>query len=68
MSYSVSSSSADFISAWVGKQFARLRVETAGKTDRRIRLMAEIVGGIRVIKMYCWEKPFSLLVQEARKY
>ena len=55
------------ISAWVGKQFGRLRVETASKTDRRIRLMNEIVNGIKVIKMYCWEKPFSLLVDEARK-
>ena len=29
--------------------------------------MNEIVAGIKVIKMYCWEKPFSLLVDEARK-
>ena len=32
--------------AWVGKQFGRLRVETAGKTDKRIRLMNEIVNGM----------------------
>ena len=57
----------DIISAWVGKQFGRLRVQTASKTDKRIRLMNEIVNGIKVIKMYCWEKPFSLLVDEARK-
>ena len=44
-----------------------MRVETASKTDRRIRLMNEIVCGIKVIKMYCWEKPFSLLVDDARK-
>ena len=55
------------LQTWVGKQFGKLRVRTAGKTDRRIRLMNEIVNGIKVIKMYCWEKPFSLLVQEARK-
>ena len=29
--------------------------------------MNEIVNGIKVIKMYCWEKPFSHLVEEARK-
>ena len=55
------------IAAWVGKQFGRLRVETAGKTDRRIRLMSEIVNGMKVIKMYCWEKPFSKLVHDSRK-
>ena len=52
---------------WVGKQFGRLRVETAGKTDRRIRLMSEIVNGMKVIKMYCWEKPFSKLVHDSRR-
>ena len=55
------------IAGWVGKQFGRLRVETAGKTDRRIMLMSEIVNGIKVIKMYCWEKPFSKLLNDLRK-
>ena len=53
--------------AWVGKQFGRLRVETAGKTDKRIRLMSEIVNGMKVIKMYCWEKPFAHLVHDSRE-
>ena len=42
-------------------------METAEKTDRRIRLMSEIVNGMKVIKMYCWEKPFSKLVHDSRK-
>ena len=53
--------------AWVGKQFGKLRVRTAGKTDKRIRLMNEIVNGMKVIKMYTWEKSFASLVHEARK-
>ena len=53
--------------SWMGQQFAKLRVETATKTDRRIRLMNEIINGMKVIKMYTWEKPFAQLVQEARK-
>ena len=52
---------------WVGKKFGGLRVETAGKTDRRIRLMSEIVNGMKVIKMYCWEKPFAKLVHNSRE-
>ena len=53
--------------AWVGKQFGKLRVRTVGKTDKRIRLMNEIVYGMKVIKMYTWEKSFASLVHEARK-
>ena len=55
------------LQTWVGKQFGRLRVRTAGKTDRRIRLMNEIVNGLKVIKMYTWEKPFASLVQNSRE-
>ena len=35
------------ISAWVGKKFGEVRVSTASKTDRRIRLMNEIVNGMK---------------------
>ena len=55
------------LQTWVGKQFGKLRVRTAGKTDRRIRLMNEIVNGMKVIKMYTWEKAFTELVADARK-
>jgi ATP-binding cassette subfamily C (CFTR/MRP) protein 4 len=54
--------------AWVGNQIGNLRVQTADKTDVRIRLMSEIVNGIKVIKMYTWEAAFSDLVQDVRKY
>ena len=55
------------LQTWVGRQFGKLRVRTAGKTDRRIRLMNEIVNGLKVIKMYTWEKPFAGLVHESRE-
>lgn len=29
--------------------------------------MSEIIGGIQVIKMYAWEKPFEHLVSLARR-
>lgn len=44
-----------------------LRAETAVLTDDRIRTMNEVISGIRVIKMYGWEKPFAALVDEVRR-
>ncbi|KAJ8252922.1 hypothetical protein GJAV_G00207050 [Gymnothorax javanicus] len=50
-----------------GRLFSRFRSKTAAFTDNRIRTMNEVVSGMRIIKMYAWEKPFSLLVNEARR-
>ena len=37
------------------------------KTDARVKLMNEVLTGIRVIKYYCWEKPFKGKVHDLRK-
>ncbi|CAJ1079463.1 multidrug resistance-associated protein 4 [Xyrichtys novacula] len=50
-----------------GHLFSSLRAETAVLTDDRIRTMNEVISGIRVIKMYGWEKPFAALVHEVRR-
>ena len=52
---------------WIGKKFSQLRSETAKKTDIRIRIMSEIIQGIKVIKMYAWENSFAQLAAKARK-
>lgn len=44
-----------------------LRAKTAALTDNRIRTMNEVVSGIRIIKMYAWEKPFAALVNDVRR-
>ncbi|PWA31119.1 hypothetical protein CCH79_00002728, partial [Gambusia affinis] len=55
------------IQTMFGRLFSRLRAETAALTDERIRTMSEVISGIRVIKMYGWEKPFGALVDEVRR-
>ena len=52
---------------WVGKKFSQLRSKTAKLTDIRLRIMNEIIKGIKVIKMYAWENSFAKLVADARK-
>uniref|UniRef100_A0A671US85 Multidrug resistance-associated protein 4-like n=1 Tax=Sparus aurata TaxID=8175 RepID=A0A671US85_SPAAU len=49
-----------------GRLFSKFRSKTAALTDNRIRTMNEVVSGIRIIKMYAWEKPFAALVSEVR--
>ena len=55
------------IQSYTGKLSSKFRLQTAMKTDERVRLMDEIISGVQVIKMYAWEKPFCALVETARK-
>ena len=48
--------------------FSTDRHKTAVHTDERVKVMNEIISGMRVIKMYCWEKPFGELVAKIRRY
>ncbi|XP_056287089.1 ATP-binding cassette sub-family C member 4-like isoform X2 [Pseudoliparis swirei] len=50
-----------------GRLFSKFRSKTAVLTDDRIRIMNEVVSGMRIIKMYAWEKPFATLVSEVRR-
>ena len=52
----------------LSRVFSKLRLETATRTDERIRTMNEVLSGMRVIKMYTWEKPFAKLVELCRRY
>ena len=51
----------------MGRIFSKLRAQTAPKTDARIRAMDEILTGMRVIKLYAWEKPFTKLIDLCRR-
>lgn len=41
------------------KLTAYFRKKCVAVTDRRVRLMNEILGCIKFIKMYCWENAFA---------
>jgi ATP-binding cassette subfamily C (CFTR/MRP) protein 4 len=47
---------------------SRVRLATAKLTDTRLRYMNEIISGMRVIKMYCWEGSFAQRVAQTRRY
>ncbi|XP_033471881.1 ATP-binding cassette sub-family C member 4-like isoform X2 [Epinephelus lanceolatus] len=55
------------VQTWFGKLFGIFRSKAVVLTDNRIRIMNEVVSGIRIIKMYAWEKPFSALVTQVRR-
>lgn len=54
------------IQSYTGKLSSIFRLQTALRTDERVRLMDEVVSGIQVIKLYAWEKSFKKLIQYAR--
>ena len=55
------------IQGWISRMFAHLRRQTATLTDERIRIMHEIINGVKVIKMYGWEHAFAQRNAEARQ-
>lgn len=55
------------IQSYNGKLSSIFRLQTALRTDERVRLMDEIISGIQVIKLYAWEKSFKKLIFFARE-
>jgi ATP-binding cassette subfamily C (CFTR/MRP) protein 4 len=45
---------------------ALFRIKTMEITDSRINLTSEILNGIKVLKMYGWEKAFEEIIKRYR--
>lgn len=50
----------------MGRLFNLFRRKTTLITDKRIKLMGEIISAMKLIKVYCWEKPFADIIAEIR--
>ena len=48
--------------------YGPIRFKSALVTDKRVRIMNEVISGIRVIKMYAWENAFNKLISKLRRY
>lgn len=55
------------ISAFIFGALAVLRRKASAVTDSRVKLMNEIMAGIRLVKYFAWEVPFKEKVNEIRK-
>ncbi|CRL07776.1 CLUMA_CG020730, isoform A [Clunio marinus] len=56
------------VQAWLGKKSAQVRLQTALRTDKRVKFMFSIINGIQVIKMYAWEISFGRIIKAVRKH
>lgn len=50
----------------VASRTRKLQVEQMRNKDKRIKLMNEVLNGVKVIKLYAWEKPFLALLHAVR--
>ena len=53
--------------ATMGRLFNKYRRQTTQITDKRVRLMNEIISAMKLIKVYCWEQPFAETVDQIRQ-
>ncbi|KAJ9444939.1 putative multidrug resistance-associated protein lethal(2)03659 [Diplonema papillatum] len=51
----------------MSRVYTALRMKTTKITDQRVKLTNELITGIRLIKMYAWELPFSKAVLTERE-
>jgi len=54
------------INTWVFAVVGKMRRKVLKHSDSRVKMMNEILTGIRIIKFYAWERPFGKEVERVR--
>jgi hypothetical protein len=55
------------IKAILCKIYNKFRGKCSIRSDERISILTEILNSIKLIKMYCWEIPFTEIAKRSRK-
>ena len=55
------------LKALLAKIFHRFKSKKSQIADERTTVLTEIFSAINIIKMYCWEVPFTKKAQKLRK-
>ena len=66
---------AGFVMLWVGfvalgvifANIGRLKGEERKESDKRVTKMGELLRGIKILKLYCWEEPMAISIDTIRK-
>ncbi|CAH3031314.1 unnamed protein product [Pocillopora meandrina] len=53
--------------SFIARETGKIRHRAAAVTDERLKIMNEIISGIRMVKMYAWEWKFRDLVAQIRR-
>ncbi|EAR93277.2 ABC transporter C family protein (macronuclear) [Tetrahymena thermophila SB210] len=54
------------IQRWIGKMASRHTSKRIQKSDERIKLINEILEGIRIVKIYGWEEAIKMIIEKIR--
>lgn len=54
------------INAWVGVNIKRLQAQQMKLKDERIKLINELLNGIKILKLYAWEPSFEKIIENVR--
>ncbi|XP_035829636.1 multidrug resistance-associated protein 1-like, partial [Aplysia californica] len=52
--------------AWISTNLKRLETEQNDVKDERVKMMNEVLNGIKVLKLYAWEKSFLKRIMDIR--
>merc|ERR1711860_4597 len=54
------------LNKWVGSKLKKLEKEKNDIKDKRVKMMNEVLNGIKVLKLYAWEKSFLKKIGKLR--